>query len=107
KFGYFIQNHPATLDEPGEWYYRKSDNRLGVYSVSGNPASVIKVSTVETLVDINGKSNISFSGLRFTGANANAFELKDAQNIKISDCEIVFTGANAVNANSCPGITIE
>lgn len=37
-WGYFLNNHPATLDQDGEWYYDTSTHRLYLYAESGAPA---------------------------------------------------------------------
>lgn len=37
-WGYFINNHLATLDQEGEWYHDRATNRIYLYTVSGIPA---------------------------------------------------------------------
>jgi len=39
-WGYFINNHRATLDQDGEWYYDESTRRVYLYSASGAPANI-------------------------------------------------------------------
>ncbi|MEJ7767732.1 MAG: PA14 domain-containing protein [Chitinophagaceae bacterium] len=107
-FGYFIQNHPKTLDLPGEWYYRLSDQKLGIYFESGNPSSAsVQASTVGTLVNLNNLSNFVFDNLSFTGANNAAFEMINTQQVRISNCELFYSGVDAVNAKNTDGLTIE
>jgi hypothetical protein len=36
-WGYFLNNHLATLDTDGEWYYDKATNQVYLYSNSGLP----------------------------------------------------------------------
>jgi parallel beta-helix repeat protein len=106
-YGYFIQNHPAVLDQQGEWYYRAAGNRLGIYS-SGNPENyAVKAGVRETLVSISGQSNLSFENLRLSGAALSAFEITSSQNIRISGCEILFSGKNALNASNSTGLSVE
>lgn len=50
KWGYFIQNHPATLDQDGEWYYDQSTKKISIYSTQGNPEN----NTVEATVFSKG-----------------------------------------------------
>lgn len=108
NFGYFIQNHPKTLDLTGEWYYSLSDQKLGIYFVSGNPASAnIQASKISTLVTINNQSNLVFDNLSFTGANTAAFEMNNAQQVRISNCDILFSGVNAINAKNTNDLSIE
>ena len=108
NFGYFIQNHPKTLDIEGEWYYKKNESKLGMYFPSGNPNSFkIQVSSVQTLVSIINQSNIAFENLSFQGPNVAVFDMISAQHIRISGCDILFSGVNAVNGKDCNDITIE
>lgn len=37
-WGYFLNNHLATLDQDGEWYYDDNARRLYLYSAAGAPA---------------------------------------------------------------------
>jgi parallel beta-helix repeat protein len=108
NFGYFIQNHPKTLDVEGEWYYKVNEGKFGMYLPSGNASSLkIQVSSVQTLVSINNQSNIVFQDLSFQGPNNAAFNLVNAQHIRISGCDILFSGVFAVNGKDCNDLTIE
>ncbi|RYY25796.1 MAG: hypothetical protein EOP41_04980, partial [Sphingobacteriaceae bacterium] len=103
--GYFIQNHPATLDTEGEWYYQRGN--LGIYS-SRNPANYpVRASVTEMLIKVSGQNNLSFQNLRLTGSMVSGFDLNASQSISISNCEVLFSGKNAVNANNTQGLTIE
>jgi hypothetical protein len=39
-WGYFINNHRATLDQDGEWFYDNSARRVYLYSTSGLPSGI-------------------------------------------------------------------
>jgi hypothetical protein len=39
-WGYFLNNHLATLDQEGEWYYDAGTNRVYVYAPGGPPGNV-------------------------------------------------------------------
>jgi parallel beta-helix repeat protein len=86
-FGFFIQNHPATLDKPGEWYYNPSTKKLRVFSRS-QPSNV-KLSTVKSLVISKTLSNITITNIDFTGADSVAINITGAcSNFKIKNCNI-------------------
>ena len=105
-YGYFIQNHPATLDSEGEWYYNPSTKSLRIYSNSDPNKSQVRAGIIETLVQIAGQGNLSFEGLRFTGALSAAMGISAAQNIRISNCELLFSGKNAIDATGTNGLTV-
>jgi uncharacterized repeat protein (TIGR01451 family) len=39
-WGYFLNNHLATLDQDGEWYYDAATKRMYLYSTSGSPTNI-------------------------------------------------------------------
>ncbi len=107
-YGYFIQNHPATLDVNGEWFFNSTTKKFGIYSGSDNPNNFeIKAGIIETLIDINGQGNIVFDQIKFTGAVTNTIRINSSQNIRISNCEILFSGKNAIDVSNSNTITIE
>lgn len=107
NFGYFIQNHPKTLDQNGEWYFKPAIKELGVFFANNNPASYdIKATTVSSLIFINNQDNITFDNINFQGANISAFEITGSQRISISNCDILFSGTNAINASGSDNLAI-
>ncbi|RYY26224.1 MAG: hypothetical protein EOP41_04730, partial [Sphingobacteriaceae bacterium] len=104
-YGYFIQNHPATLDTEGEWYYQ--GGKLGVFTGSNPGNYQVRAGVTETLVQLSNQNNISFQNLRFSGAAVSAFEISSSQNISLNNCEVLFSGKNAINANNTQNLTVE
>ena len=102
-FGYFIQDHINTLDQPGEWFYNRNTKKMNVYFGVKNPKSFnIELSVFDTLVYLNGQTNVVFDDLSFIGANEYAFKINNGKNITITNCNIRFSGADGIsiyNAN--------
>jgi parallel beta-helix repeat protein len=99
-FGYFIQNHPATLDQLGEWYFEPSGKSLEMYFGSNDPAGyVVEASTVDTLFDSGASNELTVDGLAFRGANAKAVSITSV-GVTIANSDILFTGGQAVFAAS-------
>lgn len=96
-FGFFFQRHPATLDQLGEWYFDAKEKKLQMYFGVQTPfTSVIKISTVDTLVDIGDSKNILISSLSFEGANEAAIYSDFASGITVSHCNFNLMGKDAV-----------
>lgn len=94
-YGYFIQNHPGTLDQPGEWYYNKSTKSLQVF-LGKSGSGDVKASVTDNLVVLKNNSFISFDGLAFEGANAAAFLINTSSDITIANSSITYSGGYAV-----------
>lgn len=107
-FGYFIQNHEKTLDQPGEWSYSKDEKILSIYFGDNTPAEKnIEVAISDYLV-ITGLlvQHISFKNLHFKGGNKNLIHIQKSSNILIDNCVIEYAGENAVYSYSTPNITL-
>ncbi len=105
NYGYFIQNHRAALDLPGEWYFDNNTKKFGIYSY-GSPTAV-EVGAITTLLSITNQNNITVTNLVFKGANGNAIELSNAQGIQILNCGVLYSGANGLLGLGCNGVHIE
>ena len=96
-FGLFIQRDVRTLDKLGEWYFDPSAKVMKMYFGATNPASyTVKVSTVDTLIDLYNKSYITVNGLDFEGANLAAVYFVDGTNRIITNCTINNSGAKGI-----------
>lgn len=90
NFGYFIQNHLATLDKSGEWYFDKAAKKIFIYLSNGiDPNKTdIKVSFINTIVQNSKENNIKLQNLLFEGANNTIFSVSETENVSISNCTI-------------------
>ena len=121
-FGLFIQRDIRTLDKLGEWYFNPSTKVMSMYFGAANPASyTIRASSVDTLINIDTKNNITVNNLAFEGANLAAVYFIDGSNRTITNCTINNSGAkgifgwysfntlidgNTINSSMCGGIDI-
>lgn len=107
NFGYYIQNHLKTLDQVGEWYYKKNENKLGIYLGQNPNAALVEVSVVDRLLGISGQQHLVIEHISFRGAGVSAIEIRNAQHIKINDCNILYSGTDAVTVSDTDALTIE
>ncbi len=108
NFGYFIQNHPSTLDQQGEWYFTANGRKLGVHFGGADPNSTqIKASTADVLFIFKDRTYLTFENLAIQGAGKHAFDIYNSQNITIRGCDISYSGNIAVNAVSTVNLTLE
>lgn len=96
-FGLFIQRDIRTLDKLGEWFFNTGTKVMSIYFGAANPSSYsVKVSSLDTLMNINTKSNITVNGLDFEGANLAAVYFVDGSNRNITNCTINNSGAKGI-----------
>ena len=107
-YGFFFQNHPNACTSLGEWAYNSSSHKITMYFGGSGPGShVVKVSSIENLVDIYLRSYINFDNISLQGANTRSFSIINSNNITINACDIFFSGQDAVKANNeCKNIAV-
>lgn len=71
---YYVEDHPALLDSPGEWWYDVESGRLYLWPhTSGNPASMnIEISRRDTGFDLTNRSHVTLDGLTIEFVNRDA-----------------------------------
>ena len=109
-YGFFIQNHPETLDHLGEWYYNPNSKKLSFFFGSKAPSSVeVSVGTLDYLVTNSGWNikHVTFDNLHFRGANKYAFNLKGGNDVHITNCDIEFSGEDAVVVEGTSNLLFE
>jgi parallel beta-helix repeat protein len=96
-FGYFIQDHPATVDREGEWYYDRNNKKVFMYFGMGDPNShEVKVGIIDTLVYGYGVSDIVFDNIHFEGADVAGIRFVNSQRITIRNAEFTYSGTEAL-----------
>ncbi len=107
NYGYFFQNHPATLDINGEWCYLSTDKKIRVYSVSDPNTNTIKVANIDKLFDFSQVSNVVIDGLTMIGAKRLAINMSKTNSTTIKNCDIVASGESAITIGNIYSTNIE
>ena len=70
---------------------------MSMYFGAADPASyTVKVSTVDTLINLFNKSNVTINNIAFEGANLAAIYFVDGTNRTITNCSINNSGAKGI-----------
>lgn len=101
--GYFIQNSIYTLDQQYEWYETDTARKFIVYSTA---SPNVQYSTIDTLIWLNNKSNITFTGISVTGANRAAFQIDTCNTVTIQNCSINNSGRIGISGLKSPHVSI-
>lgn len=104
NWGFFIQNHPSTLDQQNEWYFNSTTKKIRVYSTS-EPTNV-KVASIDNVVTFSqvGQVYVSLDGLTIEGANNigiyRGASSTTGDNLTIKNCSILFSGVTGIQVKS-------
>jgi parallel beta-helix repeat protein len=101
--GFFFQNDSTFLDVQGEWSFDSATKRLQVYSIS---SPTVQISTIDTLIYVNGHHYITFDNLSITGANKAAFQFDSLSNITVQNSSINNSGNIALSAQKSSDLSI-
>lgn len=103
--GFFVQNKKEYLDNTQEFYYDVSATRL---YVMGNPTTFpIRISTIQTGIDLNSRSGITIENLYIEGFNDISISaLNTSGNILIKNCVVNYSGKDGIDLLQSPNSTI-
>lgn len=87
--GFFFQNEAKFIDSIGEFSFDSSNKALSVYSAS---QPEVKISTIDTLVLINHKDDVTIDNISFTGANMYTIKVDTSHGVTIKNCSIDYAG---------------
>ena len=73
---YYLENHPALIDTPGEWWYDARNSWLYLWPPApGYPATLnIEISRRDAGVNLENRSYITLDGLAIELLNGNAVD---------------------------------
>jgi parallel beta-helix repeat protein len=108
QWGYFIQNHPATLDQEGEWYYDPGTHIISMYSTAGNPGN----NTLEVTVHSKGMnltgSFVTIQNIQIEKTLNVGLYGENTSNLTILNTNIVHSGKDGIRVEgSGSGIYLE
>lgn len=96
-WGYFIQNHPQTLDQRGEWYYEPTRHTLQLYLDQGNPnEQSIRATAVDWVIDLANSAYITIQNLHIAQARTANFYAQNASNLTLSNTDLSDSGEDGV-----------
>ena len=93
----YIQNHPATLDQPGEWSYNAKDKTIQFYSDQVSPIQQrVTATSVDRGIDIVGASFITIQNLHVTQARASNLYASNVSNLTLINDDFSEAGEDGV-----------
>ena len=113
--GFWVQNHRATLDQFGEWFFNSTTKKLTVFFGTAGPGSnIVKAAAVPIVVDASNNSTttqdrsyITIEGLQVEGANEDGIYFYSGDGITARANIIKFCGGQGIRMQTSKNILIE
>ena len=97
NFGYFIQNHPNTLDSQGEWYYDPATKRITLYDNQADPNNRLITATINSRgITAIARAGISVNNIMTIETLNIGIYFENCSDITVRNCEVINSGENGV-----------
>ena len=108
-WGFFIQNHIATLHQPGEWCFNNASKTLTLCSTSDPNSWLVEATLTATVLNLQGATgNITLRNLEITSALQQNFYAHNITNLTLFNVQMINAGQNALvidGSGGCVTIT--
>lgn len=103
---YFIFNILDELDAPGEYYVDKATGMMYVYPNGDITKKTMNVSLFDKtwMIEMNGTSNITFSGLTFENSKGGGIYTGGGSNVRLEYCSFNNFGTMGVQIGKTDGL---
>lgn len=95
-WGFFIQNHPATIDQPGEWYYNPGNKTLQLYANQSPDGQLITATAVDRVIDMADAAFVTIQNLHITQARTTNLYASNVSNLTLVDTDFTESGTDGV-----------
>ena len=96
-WGFFIQNHPATLDQTGEWYYNPANKTIQVYDSQNDLNSQqITATAFDAGVNLNNSSFVTVRNIHISQTLLAGLAANGGSNLTISGNDITDAGFDGI-----------
>ena len=96
-WGFFIQNHPKTLDQQGEWAYTSSSKIISLFDSLASPNSQTITATVSQKgIDMYNVSNVVLRDIHLTENLATAVAVSNSSSFSLVNVDMVNSGEDGL-----------
>lgn len=95
-WGFFIQNHPATLDQAGEWYYNPTTKTILLYSPTNPNTQIITATAFDETVRLENAAHVTIQNLTITQARHTNLYARNVTGLRLLANDITSAGEDGV-----------
>lgn len=101
---YFIRNLREELDAPGEWYLDRDTWTLYFWPPAEIASGEVYAPTLETIVSIQGASQLTLQGFTIECCEGTAVRLRDCKNCDVAGCTIRNVGGRCSHSDAAVAV---
>jgi parallel beta-helix repeat protein len=100
-YGYFLQNHPAALDQDGEWVWDAAAQTITLY-LSSHPAQHrLQTTAVDKVVSLANLAHVELRDLTIEGGRDYGLDILNCERLRVLNVTVRFGAADAIQATNC------
>ena len=96
-WGFFIQDHPATLDQAGEWYFDPAAKKIRLYAPARPADGTLEATTATAdAVSIRNQQYVTLENLTLSHTLTNGLAAESVAHFTVRGVQILDSGTDAV-----------
>lgn len=105
-WGYFVQNHPAALDRPGEWVWDRATRTITVFRPTRPSATAVEVANAPAVIEMIDANDVVVSGLTLRGGRDGNLLASDCTSITVEGVTSERAAGTGIAFIRCVGATV-
>ena len=99
RWGFFLQNHPATLDQAGEWCYNPATQKIRLFAAGVPAAGSVEAAAAPVVVRVASQRYVTLENLAIAYGQSHNLDLESVSNFVVRGVAVLGAGENAVRLN--------
>ena len=93
---FYLLNAPEMLDQPGEWYFDRSNSRAFFWPKGDGKPSTVEITSAPSIVQVTNLFDVEFDGFLFDGARGIGIVARDVRRFEIRNSVVRNVGGVGV-----------
>jgi hypothetical protein len=102
--GYFITDHPRTLDRHGEWYFNPTTKTVRLYSAVAPTSLTVKAASLDTLINCYDDDYITIDGVDLEGSEKYGIFYYSSVAATVKNCKIRFMAYEGITCGQSASV---
>ena len=104
-FGYFLQNHRAAMDQPGEWVWDAAARTITIRTGAGPAPAAVEAVAAPAVLDLAGAHDVEVAGLALRGGRT-VLAAPGCASLSLHDLAVADAADTGVDLAGCVETTL-